>query len=278
MSALLRDVRSGWQRQWRRASRWWSAPVIDGQEIGSALRRLSASPQLVMVHSSLSACGTIDGGAETVIRALREWVGGGTLAMPAHSYCYPSATTEAPVFDRTVTPSVVGAITDAYWRRAGVVRSLHPTHSLAADGPAAGMIVEGHEQCDTPCGPRSPYERLVTMNAAVLMFGTGMHAYTLFHTAEDAAMVPYLYQASPVTLRYRTADGRQHAMTMRRHDMHVARSFEAKSSWLEEQGLLSRVPLGRGELLFIREAQSAHAALVNQLRSHPRFLLAAAAA
>jgi aminoglycoside N3'-acetyltransferase len=140
------------------------------------------------------------------------------------------------------------------------------------------MIVEGHERCDTPCGAGSPYERLVMMEASVLMFGASMQAYTLFHTAEDAAMVPYLYQSLPVTLRYRAADGSEQTMTMRRHDMHVARSFAARGAWLEEQGLLRRVALGRGELLFIRDARSAHAALVNQLRLHPQFLLAAAAA
>jgi aminoglycoside 3-N-acetyltransferase len=278
MSGLWRDVRSGWQRQWRRASRWWSAPVIDGNQISAALRQLSAPPQMVLVHSSLAACGTIDGGAETVIRALRDWVGAGTLAMPAHSYCYPSATGEAAVFDPASTPSVVGAITDVYWRMPGVTRSLHPTHSLAAEGAQAAIIVRDHESCETPCGAGSPYERLVMMGASVLMFGVGMHAYTLFHTAEDAAMVPYLYHSSPVTLRYRAADGAVHTMSMRRHDMHVPRSFAAKSSWLEQQGQLSRLSLGRGELLFIRDARSVHAALVAQLRSQPGFLLAPAAA
>lgn len=278
MSDLLRQVRAGLQRHWRRAHRRWSAPVIDAAQIRGALQQLAApAPQVVMVHSSLSACGTIAGGAETVLGALREWLRAGTLVMPTHSYCYPAAG-DAPVFDPSVTASVVGAITNAFWRSPGVRRSLHPTHSLAAEGAAADVIVRDHETCRTPCGTGSPYERLVMMDAAVLMFGAGMDAYTFFHTAEDAAIVPYLYMPTPVLLRYRTPDGRVQTMTMRRHDTTLARSFGAKSAWLHERGLLTRVQLGTGELLFIRSARSAHEALVAQLRARPTFLLSPSAA
>src|SRR5262249_43045932 len=151
---------------------------------------------LVMVHSSLSACGYVQGGALTVIEALRTWCRGSTIVMPTHTYCYPGTDGAVSTFDPKSTPSVVGVITDAFWRQPKVVRSVHPTHSLAAEGPLAGKLVAGHELCDTPCGLGTPYHRLVEWDAGVLMFGVTFDCYTLFHTAEDAGAVPYLYKTT----------------------------------------------------------------------------------
>ncbi|MCC2667557.1 MAG: hypothetical protein K0Q72_28 [Armatimonadetes bacterium] len=246
-------------------------------DVLSCLRALGPVPSAgVMVHSSLSACGSIEGGADSVVRALRTWVGDGTLAMPAHTYCYPDGTSPAPLFELGETPSVVGAITEQFRREAGVLRSLHPSHSLACSGPGAQSWIAGHERCETPCGPGTPYERLVHGNGAVLMFGARLDAYTLFHTAEDAAAVPYLYYPEPVTLRMRDgADLR--LLTSRRQDMTVPRSFAQMDRWLEERSLLRRRRLGMGELLFIPRAGDAHEALVAALRQDPLLLVDPAA-
>jgi len=273
MNGVLRGLHSEVRRQVARASRRWSATRVRRADLTAALRRLAdPAPPLVLVHSSLSACGEIDGGAGAVIDMLRAWVGSGTLAMPAHSYSYPSGDRPAPVFDPLQTPSVVGAITEAFRRRPAVLRSLHPTHSLAAEGPLAEHLVAGHERCATPCGPGTPYERLVQLDAAVLMFGVTLDAYTLFHTAEDAADVPYLYEPSPTDLRYLGADRREHALTMRRHDMHVRRTFDRQDKWLESQRLLRRGVLGDGQLLWIPHAGDAHSIIVRQLQRAPLFL------
>lgn len=273
VKAIVRRLRNDVRHGIRCARRRLAAPRIDHLQIVDALARLPVTmPRLVFVHSSLSACGQIDGGAATVLGALRSWNGGGTLAMPAHSYCYPVGATPPPVFDPAVTPSVVGAVSDAFWRQPGVRRSLHPTHSIAAEGPGADDIVRGHETCDTPCGVRTPYERLVLADSVVLMFGARLDAYTLFHTAEDQARVPYLYESRPVPLAYRDVQGVEHAMTMWKQDMDVPRSFHAKDTWLERLGLLHRVALGAGELIVIPHAKRTHDAIVAELRREPSFL------
>lgn len=250
-----------------------SAPELDCADVLAALRALLPdAPRLLIMHSSLSACGRIAGGPATVIDAVQTWNAGGTTTMPTHAYCYPRPDGEVPLFDGRTTGSVVGAITEAFRQMPDVQRSLHPTHALSALGPAKQAIVAGHEACDTPCGPHTPYEKLITADAAVLMFGVSLDAYTFFHTAEDAAAVPYLYEPSPVRLRYLDAARQEQALTMRRHDMQVARSFREKDTWLESRGLLRRQPLGRGELLLIPHARRAHEALVTQLRRDPWFL------
>jgi aminoglycoside 3-N-acetyltransferase len=250
-----------------------TAPVLDRAAVLNALRALLPdAPRLLIMHSSLSACGRITGGAATVIDAVQVWNAGGTTTMPTHAYCYPRADGDVPVFDRRSTRSVVGAITEAFRQMPGVQRSNHPTHALSAIGPATASLIEGHEACDTPCGPHTPYEKLIAADAAVLMFGVSLDAYTFFHTAEDAAAVPYLYEPLPVQLRYLDDAGKEHGLAMRRHDMHVTRSFSEKDTWLESRGLLRRQRLGRGELLLIPHARQAHEAIVTELRRDPWFL------
>jgi len=227
-----------------------------------------------LVHSSLSACGNIQGGTRSVIDALRDWVKPATLAMPAHSYCYPEAGALALCFDPASSRSNVGAITDSFWRQPGVVRSLHPTHSLACEGPLARQLCDGHELCEMPCGHGTPYERLVDWDAGVLMFGVSLNAYTLFHTAEDAANVPYLYEPEVYHLQVRGLDGGTRDFPMHRQDMRVTRRFDEMGPWLEDLGLLKRQRCGRGELLWLPHAAAVHDAVTEALRNDPWFLVA----
>jgi aminoglycoside 3-N-acetyltransferase len=205
---------------------------------------------------------------------LRAWITDrATLAMPTHTWSYPDATGVAPVFDFQSTPSIVGTITDYYWRQPGVVRSQHPSHSLAGSGPLAEQLCYGHEHCETPCGAGTPYQRIAEGDSSVLMFGATMDSYTLLHTAEDAAGVPYLYYPSRVTLRTRNSDGSVRSLPMWRQDMSVTRRFADTAKWLEEQGLLVRRRLGIGTLLFIPSARALHERVLTELRRDPLFLV-----
>ena len=230
--------------------------------------------ELLLVHSSLSACGSIDGGPATVISALRSWITDrAVLALPTHTWSYPDATGVAPVYDFQSTPSLIGTITNHYWRQPGVVRNQHPSHSLAMSGPGAEELCRDHELRETPCGAGTPYLRIAEGNSSVLMFGATMDSYTLYHTAEDSAEVPYLYLPEQVTLRTRGADGDVREVLMWRQDMSVPRRFEATADWLVEQGLLVRRKLGLGELLFIPNARALHERVVEEMRRDPLFLV-----
>lgn len=265
--ARLRRLLRRWQRE-------LVQPALGAAEIAGALAKLQPRPErLLMVHSSLSACGKIRGGASTVIGALRAWVGGGTLVLPTHTYCYPDASGIAPVYDAQSTCSLVGKITNEFWRQAGVVRSIHPTHSLAACGPEAEAICTGHEQCETPCGKGTPYERLLQQNCAVLMFGVTLNTYTFFHTAEDAAGLSYLYEESPYTLRYKDRAGQACTLKMWRQNMRIPRRFAEMDGWLEARNLLVRQKLGLGELLYLPQAGTAHRALVEEMKRNPCLLV-----
>jgi len=266
---ILRRQRSRLQKYARRRR-----IRLDKTEISKTLNCFGpVEAPALMVHSSLSACGQIEGGVHTVVDALREWAGPATLTMPTHSYLYPGGQKQASYFDPRTSPSVVGAVTDFFWRQPGVVRSLHPSHSVACDGPLAARLCVDHEWAETPCGQGTPYEKLIELDCAVLMFGATLDAYTFFHTAEDAAAVPYLYHPEPIEVAYRGPLGLHWVMAIFRQDMGFSRRFVEMTDWLEKHELLIRRGLGLGELLYLPHAATVHRALVKELERDPWLLV-----
>ena len=272
-----RRVAGGIARRLRRARQ--KLVTLDELKILEALKSCApVQDRVLLVHSSLSSCGYITEGPGTVIAALRAWLADGVgLTLPTHTWSYPKASDVAPVYDYQVTPSLVGAITNYYREQPGVLRSLHPSHSLACSGPDAQQFIAGHETCETPCGKGTPYMRLVEQDGSVLMFGASLDSYTLFHTAEDAAQVPYLYLSKQLMLRSKMPSGEVKEIPTWRQDMGVTRRFGEMDVWLEEQKLLMRRKLGMGELLYIPHAAALHERIVKELQSDPLLLVAESA-
>lgn len=138
---------------------------------------------MLQVHSSLSALGYVEGGADTVVDALLEAVGpNGTVMVPTFNHG------AAEVYDWRNTPSSNGAVTEALRRRAEARRSVHPTHPYAAIGPHAEYLVEGHLDVDT-FDRKSPLGKLADLGGLVLLLGVGMRANTAAHVGEWMAQV-----------------------------------------------------------------------------------------
>ena len=107
------------------------------EKIKNDLLSLGVQPgDILMVHSSLKSMGQVEGGAETVIAALRAVLGEeGTLMLPALSY---ATSCKDLYFSNLETPSCVGVIPETFRKMEGVRRTNHPTHSSdrRALGPA----------------------------------------------------------------------------------------------------------------------------------------------
>lgn len=86
--------------------------------------------ETILIHSSMKAIGDVEGGAETVLDAWMEYFKEGLLLLPTHTW--KTVNESHPVFDSQKEPSCVGVLTNLFMKREGVVRSLHPTHSMAA--------------------------------------------------------------------------------------------------------------------------------------------------
>ena len=157
----------------------------------------------VMMHSSLSALGTVEGGADAVVDALLDVLAAtGTLLVPAfrdsvwgdpadftNSDCDCS---NADGLCPSQQPGFQGIIPETVRRRPGSLRSCHPTHSWVALGPAAKRLLAGHRDCPTICGPGNPFEELVRSDGCVLTLGVQVNTVTLWHYYEEILLVPYL--------------------------------------------------------------------------------------
>ncbi len=183
---------------YRRLDRWRErvARRLDGRRLSSAefaqlLATLGICPgATVMVHSSMDqiARRVPDLNAFTLIRLLQQLLGPeGTLLMPT----FPFQGTQRQyvdghdTFDPKKTPSQVGLVTEVFRRMPGVLRSLHPTHPVAAWGQHAGDLVATHH-LGTTFGPTSPIYKLREHRGLVVGLGTSMgESFTIQHVAEE---------------------------------------------------------------------------------------------
>lgn len=155
----------------------------------STLRELGISDgDVVLVHSSFAEFLGFRGKAPDVIRVLKQAVGPhGTLMMPTLSFSgsVVAYAREAKLFDPARSPSRVGLLTELFRRSEGVVRSLHPTHSVAVSGPDSSYLVQDHHLAATPCGRGTPYFRLLEKRGKILLLGVGISPLTFFHCVEE---------------------------------------------------------------------------------------------
>src|SRR5690625_1191242 len=97
------------------------------------IKKLGISPtDTLLIHSSMKAVGDVEGGADTVLDAFSELLTRGLLILPTHTWAQMNV--EYNIFDVQNEPSCVGILTEIFRKRPGVLRSWHPTHSVAALG------------------------------------------------------------------------------------------------------------------------------------------------
>jgi aminoglycoside 3-N-acetyltransferase len=185
---LVRKARLAYQRRFQ---------AFGPAELDRMLARLGiVAGDVVMVHSAFDKFSAFTGKPLDAIRVLQERVGPtGLLTMPTLPFGGTAIAwaEEKKVFDVRRTPSQVGLLTEMFRRMPGVVRSVHPTHSVAAWGARADEFVAGHHAAATPCGAGTPYARLAERNGKILFLGTGIDVITYFHTVEEEleALMPF---------------------------------------------------------------------------------------
>ena len=129
------------------------------EQLLQQLREMGIRPaDNLLVHSSMKSLGAVQGGADTVLDALQEAVPEGLLILPTHTWKQMSA--DYNYFNPETEPVCVGILPELFRKRPGVVRSLHPTHSIAVCGPGAEDYIKGEEDCATPCPPEGCWGRL----------------------------------------------------------------------------------------------------------------------
>ena len=137
----------------------------------------------LIVHLSYKAIGDVDGRADTVLDALSEYMAGGLLVLQGHTWRNVNA--DNPVMDALHTPTCVGICTELFRKRAGVLRSLHPTHSVLALGHGAEKLVSGEENLTSPAPEGGVYNKLWAQDAQILLIGVNFIRNTFIHGIEE---------------------------------------------------------------------------------------------
>ncbi len=177
--------------------------MVYGAEIYDGFKRLGIVGKRVIVHSSLSSFGYVEGGADTVIASLVESFE--TILMPA--FCWES-NTAPPKEDRPLQngcdysfydgwgkplkPFIVetagieksmGIISRKFISLRNTYRSDHAWHSWVSYGEKAGYLTENHSWDST----NLPIERLAGIEGYILLIGVGLASCTAIHVAEEKA-------------------------------------------------------------------------------------------
>jgi aminoglycoside 3-N-acetyltransferase len=192
-----------------------------------------------------------------MIDALFEAIGPrGTLVMPTLSFSWVGL---GSPYDKRRTLSKVGAITEAFRRRPGALRSSHPTHSVAACGAKARFIVSGHSLDQPVFSKKGAYGKLYELDARILMMAP-LGTNTIMHMAEELAGVPL------PDFRAHVMRGRKRIeVTVKRAPWHA--NFEDHYRVLFERGLIRSTALGEGKIHYMRARDAVDVACENVRRN-----------
>jgi aminoglycoside 3-N-acetyltransferase len=212
------------------------------------LKSMGIDPQgTLLMHSSMKSIGEVEGGADTVLDALSDYMQDGLLVLPTHTWSYIRR--DHPDFYVDQSPSCVGILTELFRQRPGVIRSWHPTHSVAALGQDAASFTAGDEKCDTPCHRQSVWGKLLDRKATIILVGVDLRRNTYIHGIEEWVDIPGRLTDHHEPLFTILAEGPRISVPSRRHcGQNWSEYFWKVDELLERTGAMSRGQLGDAEV------------------------------
>ncbi len=204
---------------------------------------------IVLLHSSLSSLGHVEGGADALIDAFLDVLG-------------PEGTLVVPTF------GALGIVTERLRARPEAVESCHPRARVAALGGDAAAICADHWKARTAHGEETPYTRIAAKGGYVCLLGVDQDRNTTLHTVEALLELPYLKTTREVT--FKTPEG-----TVTRSWKHFPgphRDFIGLDRALREGGKLRMGRIGTAVVRLIRSRDLIETAL-DIGRRDPAFVL-----
>lgn len=232
------------------------------------LEGMGIDPQgTLLVHSSLKSIGEVEGGADTVLDVLSEYMKEGLLVLPTHTWSYIDG--QNPRFSVLESPACVGILPELFRKRTGVIRSWHPTHSVAALGRDAAVFTAGDERWDTPCARGSVYGKLLDRGASIMLLGVDLRRNTFIHGIEEWVDIPGRMTDGHEALYTVTPEGEEIAVPSRRHcGLSWSQHFWKVESVLEDGGALHRGSFGDAEVMLCGTVETTRI-LSGMLRENP---------
>lgn len=215
---------------------------------------------VLCVHSSFNQFLAFRGNVGDVLQCLQEAVGqeGGILmpTQPFNSTAIDYARTH-PVTDLARAPSLMGLMTEILRRTRGAVRSINPTHPVAAWGDKGLHLLGNDWEARTPCGRSTAYHRLLEVDGKILMLGTGVQPMTFYHCVEELIepLMPFSpFTTEEFTLQTRDAKGNLYTSLMRLFEpgLSARRRMSLLVPELKARGVWREARVGRLEAILLR--------------------------
>ncbi|MNJ90787.1 SPBc2 prophage-derived aminoglycoside N(3')-acetyltransferase-like protein YokD [compost metagenome] len=233
----------------------------EGLSLEQLVRELQAcginAGDSVLVHSSFSKIGFVEGGPKTFVDALLKVIGAeGNLLMPSS----PNAGYQLDYirnlkeFDVQNDPSRMGAITEYFRTLPGVKRSESPTEPVCCFGPKAEWFTNGHLGEVTPYTKNSPFARLAEAGGKILYIGVTLdNAGTSLHVLEDAVTdFKYpVYYPEAFQVSVKQADGTSVPVSVKVHnpEQSAKRKCDGLLPLFEEKNVMKRAVIGKAKTL-----------------------------
>lgn len=209
---------------------------------------------IVLVHSSLRSFGYVEGGANTVIKALLETVGNDGVAMvPTLTGKYTNDKYNPPIFDVRKTPCITGEIPENFRHMPEAKRSLHPTHSVTAIGSRRDELLFEHETGKSPCDKKSPYFKNAMLDGYVMLIGVDQESNTTIHCCEEIAGVPYHLQRDITEINIVDYSGNKISMKNNLHDWYKPPTdFNKFDALYLFHGIMKKIKIGNSNIRLIK--------------------------
>ncbi len=142
----------------------------------------------LLIHSSMKAVGAVEGGGDTVLDAFIDYMKEGLLLFPTHSWSDENL--RDGIYNPKTEYSCIGILPNLFMKRAGAIRSMHPTHSVTAMGNRAQAYVLRDSDVHTPCPRNGCFGGLYDEEAQLLFLGATLKTNTFIHSIEEWLNVP----------------------------------------------------------------------------------------
>jgi aminoglycoside 3-N-acetyltransferase len=205
----------------------------------------------LLVHSSYKSLGEVDGGPQTVIRALEGVLGAdGTLIMPTFNFDF----NKGIPWDVRKTRSKMGALTEVVRMDPRAKRVFHPFYSFAILGKHAEML--GSLRYKSSYERNSVFGKLRDLDGKIMVIGLPYNdSMTFFHHIEQMEGVDYRF-LKQFTGEVTDENGNTYTdtfeMLVRDIDKGVMTMVDPMGTLMEQAGIVKIRKIGEAEVKLMK--------------------------
>ena len=224
----------------------------------------------LLVHSSYKSLGEVEGGPQTVIRALEEVLGAeGTLIMPTFNFDFNKGVS----WDVRKTRSKMGALTEIVRMDPRAKRVFHPFYSFAILGKHAEML--GSLRYKSSYERNSVFGKLRDLDGKIMVIGLSYNdSMTFFHHIEQMEGVDYRF-LKQFTGEVTDENGNTYTdtfeMLVRDIDKGVMTMVDPMGALMEQAGVIQSAKIGKADVKLMK-ANEVYEFTAREMKRDPHLL------